>query len=174
MLDPDLQKELKQISKIVTILHLVMLFEPAIFVAVALILRKSGSFGEAQQAGSILGLMRPVFIGISAATLASAVTVRKMLLSPERLIPDEGDTTNLRKSYTRAQIISNALALTPPTLGLAFFFISGSMDLLIGASAVSLAIMIYTFPRSEELETAVAARIMQGETISTNGKEQES
>ena len=64
----------------------------------------------------------------------------------------------MRRSCVRAQIMTDALAITPPTLGLVYFVISGIIDFLIETSSLSFAIMIFTFPRYETLEAAVRAR----------------
>ncbi len=154
-------------------MHLAMLFEPILFVAVALILTENGSFEDAEPAWPVTSLIHSAFIGISIAAFASAVMVWRALLSPEKLIPDGGDTMQFRMSYTRAQMISNALALAPPTLGLVVFFVSGSIGFLMGTAAVSLAVMIYTFPRYEALEAMVLSRISQGATLRAMGEEQQ-
>jgi hypothetical protein len=52
--------------------------------------------------------------------------------------------------------------------------IASPMDFDIALSMLGMIILTETFPHLETLEAAVAARIMQGLTIRTSGKEQKS
>ena len=71
----------------------------------------------------------------------------------------------MRRSCVRAQIMTDALAITPPTLGLVYFAISRIIDFLIETSSLSFAIMIFIFPRYETLEAAVIAKMTQAATL---------
>jgi hypothetical protein len=171
LLDPDLRQELKQISRTVTFLHTGLLFEPLLYIGIAIALKQAGSLESSPHAESFLGVIHAAFILISALAFAAVVALRRALFSPERVIPDGADIARIRDGYSRSQIVSDALAVTPPTLGLVYFIMSGSMGLLIVTSIVTLGVMIFCFPRYETLEAAVTARIAQGWTPQATGEE---
>ncbi len=171
MLDPDLRQELKQINRTVTFLHTALLFEPLLYIGVAIALQLAGSFKSAVDAESFIGAVRAAFILISAVAFAAVVMLRRVLFSSERVIPDGADVARIRDGYCRSQIVADTLAVTPPTLGLVYFILIGSMGLLIVTSIVSIGFMIFYFPRYEMLEAAVTARIAQGWTLQATGEE---
>ena len=74
-------------------------------------------------------------------------------------------------AYSRAQIVVDALAVVPTTLGFVLFLAGGAMDYLVGLSIASVAMLIFSFPRRETLEQAVMEKIFRGETIQPVGKE---
>jgi len=171
LLDSDLREELKPINKTVTFLHMALLFEPLLYIGVAIALKQAGFLEGSSHAESFVGAARAVFILISAVAFAAVVMLRRVLFSSERVIPDGADIARIRDSYCRPQIVADALAVTPPTLGMVYFIISGSMGLLIATSMVSIGFMIFYFPRYETLEAAVTARIAQGWTLQATGEE---
>ena len=97
--------------------------------------------------------------------------LRRILLAPERLIPVGAGTERIGALYMRSQVIIDALAAVPATLGFVLFLIYGNMGMLVLFSLGSIVLLVAVFPRYEILETAVMARIMAGEAIGTPAKE---
>ncbi|UCD56454.1 MAG: hypothetical protein JSV16_11535 [Candidatus Hydrogenedentota bacterium] len=171
MLDPDLQKELKNSSRVVLFLHLSMLSEPVIYVIVALVLREAARYKGMEGTESFLSFMRSAFVLVSVSVVPAIILLRRRLFAPERLIPPGADMEKIAMLYSRAQLICDVLAAVPATLGFVFFLIDGSIDFLVLLSVVSMVTLIFTFPRYETLEGALMTRIMRGETIELGGKE---
>ena len=171
MLDPDLQKELKNAIKTAVVLHVAMVCEPVMYVIVALVLRRTGFDRGMVGQQPVVALMRSAFIVISVAVIPAIVFLRRALYTPQRVVPRGADAQRIGMLCSRAQLIIDAVAVVPVTLGFVFFLVNGSMDLLIALSIVSLVILAMVFPRYEMVEGAVIARIMQGETVQPAGKE---
>lgn len=171
MLEPDLQKELKNASRGVLFVHVAMLSEPIIYVIVAFVLRDAAQFEGLDSAREAATAIQSAFILVSVLTIPTIVFLRRILLAPERLIPVGAGTERIGALYMRSQVIIDALAAVPATLGFVLFLIYGNMGMLVLFSLGSIVLLVAVFPRYEILETAVMARIMAGEAIGTPAKE---
>ena len=173
MLDPDLQKELKNAIKTAVVLHVAMVCEPVMYVIVALVLRQAGFDRGMAGQQPVVALMRSAFIVISVAVIPAIVFLRRALYTPQRIAPSGADTQRIGMLCSRAQLIIDAVAVVPVTLGFVFFLVDGSMGLLTALSVVSLVILAMIFPRYEMVEVAVMARMMHGETFQPISEESE-
>jgi hypothetical protein len=170
LLDPILQSELKKANRTVLFLHISLLGEPFIYVIVALALKQVAGFEGMEGSRPVIPLLRSIFLLASALVVISIVFLRRLLFSPERMVPAGADVEKIAMVYSRAQLVVDALAAVPATLGFVLFLLGGSMEFLVVLSAVSIATLVFLFPRYETLEGAVLAGIGRGETIQTAGR----
>lgn len=164
MLDPILQGELKKANRTVVFLHIAVLCEPFIYVIVALALKQAGGFEGMEDSESVVPLLRSVFLLVSALAVLGIFLLRRLLFSRERLIPAEADAGKISAAYSRAQMVVDALAVVPATLGFVLFLLGGSMEVFVALSVVSIAVLVFLFPRYETLEEAAVSRTLRGET----------
>jgi hypothetical protein len=165
LLDPDIQRELKKSANTVAILHMAMLFEPIAYLIVAFVLKSAGFGGTMHESQDIIPLMHSVFMLISVAVIPAVILLRRILFTPERIVPSGTNVQRIATSWARAQLVVDALAVILATLGLVLFLMNGNMNTLAVLTVGSLVILALVFPRYGMVEEAVTARILQGETI---------
>lgn len=165
MLDPELQEELKNANRTALVLHIAMLIEPLVYVIVALVLREVSDFRGLEESPTGLALMRSLFILLSILVIPAIVLLKRVLFSPDRIVSGKAGMHGVAMAYTRAQMIVDALAAVPATLGFVMFLIGGSMDYLVMLSTASVAMLILLFPKSDTLENTVMDRMLRGETV---------
>ncbi len=170
MLDPILQSELRKANRTVLLLHISLLAEPFIYVIVALALKQAAGFEGMEGSQSVIPLLRSIFLLVSALVVLSVIFLRRVLFAPERLVPAGADVEKIAMGYSRAQTIVDALATVPATLGFVLFVLGDSLEFLVVLSAVSIAMLVFLFPRYETLEGVAVSRILQGETIQPAGR----
>lgn len=170
MLDPILQSELKKANRTVLFLHIAMLGEPFIYVIVALALKQAAGFERTEDSQSVVPLLRSIFLLVSTLVILGIIFLRRLLFSPERLVPAGADVEKIAMVYSRAQLVVDALAAVPATLGFVLFLLGGSMEFLVVLSAVSIAMLVFLFPRYETLEGAAMSGIVRGETTQPAGR----
>lgn len=170
MLDPELRQELLNTNKTVSVMHLSMLVEPVVYVLVAFLLKSAADFQGLERSQDFIPAVRSIFLIISVLAIPAVVSLRRFLFSPERIAPADADVEKIAMRYSRSQLIIDAVAAVPATLGFVLFLLGGKMDLLFVLSAVSIAIMVLIFPRYETLEQAAIARMIRGETIPLQAK----
>lgn len=169
MLDPVLQSELKKANRTVLFLHIAMLGEPFIYVIVALALKQAGGFEGTEGSQPVVPLLRSVFLLVSALAVLGIFFLRRLLFAPERLIPAGADAGKISAAYSRAQVVVDALAVVPATLGFVLFLLGGSMEVFVALSAVSIVVLVFLFPRYETLEEAAVSRTLKGEATQQAG-----
>jgi hypothetical protein len=173
VLDPELYEELRTGVKTALVLHIAMLSEPLIYVIVALVFREVSGFRGLEESQSSLPLMRSLFLLLSVLTVPAIVVFRKLLFSPDKLVPSGADFHKVAMAYSRAHMVIDALAVVPATLGFVLFLIGGDMEYLMMLSTASITMLILLFPRRETLERAVTDRILRGERIRSVRRESE-
>ena len=103
--------------------------------------------------------------------ILALIFIRRPLFAQERIFPSGAGARKIGMLWTRSQLIVDVLAVTPATLGLVLFFMSGNMDFLIGLSIVSMAVLAFLFPRYEKFEKIIMTGIMNGNVLQPVGRE---
>lgn len=170
MLDPVLQSELKKATRTVLFVHISILCEPFIYMAVALVLKEVTGFEGVEGSEGVIHLLRSIFVLLSALMIPGVIFLRRLLLSPERIVSADADVGKIARAYSRAQVVVDTFAALPATLGFVLFLLGEGVEILFVLSAVSIAMLVFLFPRYETLEGVVLAGIARGETIRAGGR----
>lgn len=145
--------------KKLSLLHLSLLCEPAIYLALALVLKAGLGFSGVvdfetmpqalhQMLQLFLVLLVPIFI-------LAVIALRRLLFSSESLSPAGIETEAICSRYMRAQVIIDALAAAPATLAFVSFLLDGRLTLLLALVAVSMILLALLFPHEDVLHELV-------------------
>jgi hypothetical protein len=161
--DPNLQQELTQASKTATIVHGAMLCEPVILVVVALVLKSAGVLRTMGGEDSLVGMMRMIFFLLSLAAFGGFFAAWRIMLAPEKMVPRGVAASKIRSNYVSAHVCLDVIATLPTTFGFVLFVLSGNMIFLVAVAVVGVALMIFVFPRPENLASMVAAQMAKAD-----------
>jgi len=145
--------------KKLSLLHISLLCEPAIYLVLALVLRAGFGFSGMvdfedmppalhQMTRLFLVLLVPIFI-------LAVVALRRLLFSSESLLSAGAEAEAVCSRYMRAQVIVDALAAAPAMLAFVSFLLDGRLMLLVAFVAVSTILLALIFPREDVLHEIV-------------------
>jgi hypothetical protein len=157
---PDrVEQCLHECMKKLSLLHISLLCEPAIYLVLALVLRAGFGFSGTvdfedmppalhQMTQLFLVLLVPIFI-------LAVVALRRLLFSSESLLSAGAEAEAVCSRYMRAQVIVDALAAAPAMLAFVSFLLDGRLMLLVAFVVVSTILLALLFPREDVLHEIV-------------------